>query len=414
MNYSIPFDENYAIINGTDVDYIVAMTKKAKVLQKHTRKISQLGGKDKRWQTRVNDEGTVRKIMAQTEKELYDKLYEFYYAKEMMSLKDLYPEWLQYKYKISNRPNNVHRLSTDFTKYYLNEPLSEEILNKPLAKVNSYDIKLWAGQLVKKYRMTKKQFGNVMVPLRQCLDMMQDKNIIVINPARNIRFDPGIFAPQQEKPPAETQIFFEDELQRVVKYSIDKAKETSDEMYLAIPLFVYTGVRPGECLGLKFKDFDKENSTVNIRRSFAVVEELNSDGSWSSRRFEVQDYLKKNAKPRVVVIPDSCFEIVRMIGEILKSKNIEREYLFKPYSPNNIERKLYRVCDSLNIRRRSLNKLRKTYVSRLINTGFDYDFIRKQAGHTTIQTTLNNYTFQTTRNEALLERLNNVVPNCTR
>lgn len=400
-------------IDLTDVGYIEFMNKKIQVLKVHTRKISQGGGADKRWFTRVDQDGTLKKIVAPTEKRLYEKLYEIYFSESLLSLSDIYPEWLQYKYKVSNRPNNVHRISTDFTRFYQDEPLSQELISKPLVHITPYDIKLWGSQLIKKYKFTKKQFGNVMVPLRQCIDLMVDKGLMATNPARIVRFDQGLFAPARVKPDAGTQIFFPDELELVLKTANIRASETNDEMYLAIPIYIYTGVRPGECLALKFSDFDSATNTVNITRSLAVKETLSEDGTWSGRHYEVQEYLKKNAKPRVIVVPDTIFDTLKQIKRILESKNITREYLFQPKSPNNIERKLYRICDSLNITRRSLNKLRKTYVSRLLNEQFDVDFVRRQAGHTTIQTTLNNYTFQTTRNEALIGKLNGVVPNCT-
>ena len=47
-----------------------------------------------------------------------------------------------------------------------------------------------------------------------------------------------------------------------------------------------------------------------------------------------------------------------------------------------------------------------TYVSTLLNHNFDLDFVRQQAGHSTLQTTLNHYTYSTTRQETLVQQLN--------
>ena len=41
----------------------------------------------------------------------------------------------------------------------------------------------------------------------------------------------------------------------------------------------------------------------------------------------------------------------------------------------------------------------------LLNNSFDPDFVRRQAGHKQLQTTLNNYTYSTTRDEANVEKL---------
>lgn len=396
------------IMYDTDVEELLRMTHKKQVLKQHKSKISQGGGRDKRWFTRAVDPltGESKKILAQTEDELYEKLYQIYFNPKVKSIRQLYPEWIQYKYKVSTRSNNVHRIDTDYKKYYLDEPLSQEILDKPITDITAYDIKLWSAQLVKKHNMTKKKFGNAMVVMRQIMDMMIDKDIMARNPARLVKFDNGMFAAPRIKPKASSQIFYADELEMILNRVDERARETCDEAFLAIPLMMYTGARPGECMAFEFDDFDRENNRVTICKSFVVEEKLLEDGTWTTREYKVADYLKKNAPPREIQVPDKCFEVVDQIRRILKSKGITRKNLFSVQTHNNIGLKLYYICDDLGIERRSPNKLRKTYVSNLLNDRFDPDFVRTQAGHTNIQTTLNNYTFSTTRDEELIKRLN--------
>ena len=134
-----------------------------------------------------------------------------------------------------------------------------------------------------------------------------------------------------------------------------------------------------------------------------------SDGSWAKRRYEIQEHLKKNAKPRTIQIPDICLKTVDDVRRILETKGICRDHLFDVQTPNNMEMKLYRICDELGIPRRSPHKLRKTYISMLLNRQFDADFARSQAGHSTLQTTYNSYTYSTTRDSELIEKLNSVI-----
>ncbi|MBR3245816.1 MAG: tyrosine-type recombinase/integrase [Parasporobacterium sp.] len=67
------------------------------------------------------------------------------------------------------------------------------------------------------------------------------------------------------------------------------------------------------------------------------------------------------------------------------------------------------MCRDLRIFRRSLHKCRKTYISNLLNNGVDPDFVREQAGHKDIQTTLNSYVYSTTRNDEKIKQLNNIL-----
>ena len=172
------------IISPDDACTIKTMIHKQKVLEVHKSKITRGGGKDSRWFTRVPAAGFPKGklVKAVNEDALIEKLYEYYFGVERkyetISLKELYPEWLAYKYEVSNRANNARRIDSDFTKYYLNEPLSAELIEKPIRRITPFDIKSWSGRLIKKYGLSRKQFGNIMVPFRQCLDMMVDKELI--------------------------------------------------------------------------------------------------------------------------------------------------------------------------------------------------------------------------------------------
>lgn len=394
------------ILSESEVDTIVTMTKKQEVLKIHKAKISQGKGKDKRYFTRVNG----KKITSATEKGLIDKLHDHYYSGlNSICIESFWQEWFDYKYKVSNRPSNVKRIWRDFQKYYLEDPLSEDFIRIPYKNITPYDVKLWASQLIKKHKLTRKQYGNIMVPLRQSIDLLVDRGILQTNPARNITIDRGLFSPEDEKPDSQTQIFFEDEVLLILTEAYKRASEYNDETYLAIPLCLYSGIRPGECFGLKKSDVNRKNNSLCIRRS--LVE--GADG-----KYKVEDYLKKNAKPRTIVVPDSVFDTVDMISRIRNTKANSRcepeeantNWLFNVKYPGNVDRKLYRICDDLGLVRRSLNKLRKTHISILLNNGFDLDFVRKRAGHTNIQTTLNNYTFSTTRDVDLVKRMEQCVP----
>ena len=424
----LSFLEECDIISADDVRSVEIMNKKTAVLEKHNHAIAQGTGKDKRWFSRVDDPLTkrARRIAASTEEALYNKLYDHYFVQPLysktagktsttrnkpyaeMSLREIYDDWIKYKLRTSSRANNIRRIDTDYKKFYLEESLSKDILDSPLSSIKPMDVKLWACSLIKKHNLTKKKFGNIMVILRQVMDFLMEQDLIKTNPTRMIRIDPGLYR-RDEKKPAETQIFYPDELQKVLELSFRLAEERQDESFLAIPMATYTGLRPSECLALSFDDFDEERNTLYVHQSLAVVDHRNPDGSWEKRRYACQEYLKKNAKPRLIIVPDKCFEILRHVKEILNRKGISRDHLFDVQTPNNLEMKLYRICDTLEIPRRSPHKLRKTYISTLMNHHMDADFARSQAGHSTLQTTLNCYTYATTRDEELINQLNSFV-----
>lgn len=83
--------------------------------------------------------------------------------------------------------------------------------------------------------------------------------------------------------------------------------------------------------------------------------------------------------------------IVRII--FIAENRILSPTLFEGVSESNVECKLYRLCQELNITKRSPHKWRKTYISHLLNNGVDPDFVREQVGHKDLQTTYNSYTY---------------------
>ena len=402
------------IIDPNEYRRYITMVMKEKVDKIHDHAISKGMGKDGRWFTNVRDPrtGKLKRVAGQTKEDVYQKLYDFYFVtpkkKKALTLRRVYPEWLRYRVATAGKTNSVHRQDTDFKRFYLDEPLSKKILDTPVTELTRATLKKWECEMIRKHEMTYKRATNIFSILRQVLDYLVDCEKLTKNIAREVRLDRTLYKPVN-KAPASTQIFYPDEVEKLMKLSYQKAQETQDENYLAIPLIRLLGLRIGECLALSFSDFDSSTNRIHIHSSLCVRDELKKDGTWASRSFQVEDALKKGAPPRDLLGSDEVFDLVKKVKVILFKKGIFRERLFETATQNNIQMKLYRMCDELGIERRSPHKLRKTYISMLLNNGIDPDFVRQQAGHKQLQTTLNNYTYSTTRDSEIVEKLNHLL-----
>jgi integrase len=396
------------------VSNIENMIKRTEVLKVHKYKISQGKGKDTRWFTRVPDDSKPdhrRKVFKSTEQDLYDYLYAFYNGllnKQKDTLKSIYPLWKNYKLSICNRENTVYRNDLDWKKYYLNEELSQELINKPIEKITRADIKSWAHQIIKKYEMTRKKYMNVQTIIKQVFEYLMDNEMLSKNPMEYLKIEPTMFRKTAKKP-AEKEVFYTDEIEAIIKRSKELAVETNDESYLAIPLFFLTGLRIGEILALSHNDFDRDHSSVFVHSSLCTQLQMKEDGTWSQRKYAIEDHLKRNAEPRTILVPAQVFELENQIRRMQMKKASLDSYLFHAKTPHVVAGKLYRLCDELGISRRSPHKCRKTYISNLLNKGMDADFVREQAGHKDLQTTLNCYTYSTTRNEEKVRHLEEIL-----
>ena len=65
------------------------------ILSKHKYKITQ--GKDGRWRTNIMVDGKRKMIVRKDRRKLEEDLEEFYGVDDDISMRELYPEWLEYK-----------------------------------------------------------------------------------------------------------------------------------------------------------------------------------------------------------------------------------------------------------------------------------------------------------------------------
>lgn len=404
------------IISSGDVQKIWNMNRREKISTVHPYEIYQGKGKDKRWFTYIIDDGKEnkrRKIARPTEEAMYDFLESLYKEQyetdyESITLMELYPEWRAYKDSMTNRTSYAYRITTDYRKFYVEEPLSQKILTTPLKTLNKIDMETWLYAVIKKHELTRKAYGNMSIILRQSLDYLVDKDVLAENIFRRIRVKKNVFKKVRKKE-ASTQIFYPDEVRQITETSFKLALQTDDEAYLAIPLFFESGMRLGECLGLRFSDCHERDNVLHLRYSMVSVHEIKADGTYGPRTFEIKDCLKHDGEERDILVTNRCFGIIRQVKTMLINKGIERERLFEVKTPASIEMKLYSICDELQIERRSPHKTRKTYISNLLNNGMDPDFVREQVGHKELKTTLNSYTYSTTRKIENLEKLKRII-----
>ena len=134
------------------------------------------------------------------------------------------------------------------------------------------------------------------------------------------------------------------------------------------------------------KKEDLLDRSVDVHRT--EIHYQNEDGE---NVYEVRDFPKTEAGIRTVLIPKQALWIVKEI----KRQNPFGEYVFmkngKRIRTYSFTWRLKSICQKLDIPVRSLNKIRKTYGTILLDSGAEESFIISQMGHTDIKTTKNYY-----------------------
>lgn len=147
------------------------------------------------------------------------------------------------------------------------------------------------------------------------------------------------------------------------------------------PLFFYcfevlywTGMREGELLALTVDDFDFEENTISITKTYQIINGEEHIGP------------TKTAKGnRVVKMPDRLAEEMKDYFKMCYDKTEARAF---PTSKYALTHAMQRGASCAGVKRIRIHDLRHSHISLLINLGFSAVDIAKRVGHESITITL--------------------------
>ena len=362
-----------------------------KIIDDHPFSISQ--GNDGRWRTRVLDESAKtgrRQIVKSTREKLEDAIVEHYLRTDerltriRMTLRDLYPKWLKYK-ALHNAETYIPRIESEWNRFYKDS----SIVDKPIRDLKKLELDEWAHSLIREHDMTKTQYYNMSLIMRQCLDYAVDLEIIDDNQFRKVNVDGRRMFRKVRKKKDSTQVYTKDEVIILFQKAWNDFEFSTRLVYKLAPLAMmfqfFTGVRIGELCALKFSDI--ENGILSVSRM------LQKDTD------KVVEHTK-NHEDREVILTDGALELVEIARKYQEEHGCKSEYIFsiteKPLKYREVNALLKKYCKSADILYRPSHSSRKTYISSLIDAGININTVRSYAGHADERTTYFNYCFDRT------------------
>lgn len=203
-----------------------------------------------------------------------------------------------------------------------------------------------------------------------------------------------------------------DELHKV----IEVAKES--DMYALILTEIYTGLRKGELLGLRWKDVDFDNHEIHVRHNLCRVNNTGVNDGCKTKLILMEPKTKKSI--RTIPLSESVVQVlkhhrIKQQKHIMKYRNVylDNDVVFPRADgtfddPREVLRRFHNILEKANVRKCRFHDLRHTFASILLNEGESMKVIQELLGHSTITTTMDIYSHvakQTKKNSIeLLEK----------
>lgn len=360
------------------------------------------------WFTNVDDASQPtgkRKIRRANEESFWDAMIDWYFThtEKNITFRQLFDKWINWK-TTPNNEANIKRIQTSWKAYYLNEPLSKKLLETPVSKITSLMLREWAESLMKIHQPDTKKFSRMFSIVNQCFEFASDEDIAIVNDntwqkARK-KLNKSLMS-QSSTPVDETQVFTDEERRQIkimVREDLIKYKHHPTSAGLQILFLFETGLRIGECCGLKWSDI--KNNRLYIRRQ--------ADNS------RVKEWTKTTSGYRDIPLTREAQRILKEVAEFNNEQGYTAEWIFQSNNPkydyrlsyNSADRKLRKLCTRLDSEMKSPHKCRKTCISTLLdNPNVNNRTVQRFAGHSDLATTYKFYNFERKSKEEQAEAI---------
>lgn len=351
-------------------------TKKEQVKKQHPYAITPPTKEGGRWQTWYKGpDGKRKNIKAQSEDELWNKLIPIYFSNshiDNMTFHELYEEWLEYKQTITNSPNTIKRHKQHYRKYF--EP--SILHSKKIRRIDELLLESECNRIVREFNLPRKEWTNVKTILNGMFSYAVRKKYLTMNPMENVQI--LVKFRQVVRKTGKTETYNSDELKNLNSYLDRMYSETQDTSFLAVKLNFLIGLRVGELVALKWKDYCNTDQQHHLH---IVREEVRNQ---DTNQYEVVEHTKTNRDRFVVLVPKAValVEKIERTGEYLFMRDGNR------ITSRQIAYVLEKYAERQGLATKSTHKMRKTFASNLNAKGVPLDCIRELLGHSDLNTTL--------------------------
>ena len=167
---------------------------------------------------------------------------------------------------------------------------------------------------------------------------------------------------------------------------------SKNNYYYGFLIALYTGVRLGELLALKWNNVDFENKVI-------VVEKCASTITKNHKTITIVDLPKTQSSIREIPISKSLCTILKSLKQNSKCDYVIASKKNSMVMPRAYQRAFADMLKRLKIRHYGFHALRHTFATRLLENGIDIKTISELMGHASPTITLNRYVHTNLQNK---------------
>jgi len=163
--------------------------------------------------------------------------------------------------------------------------------------------------------------------------------------------------------------------------------------FIVFLLAIYTGMRRGEILGLKWDDIDFDTKKIYLRRNLYYENKEN---------FQLKE-VKTKSSIRQIVLDDYVINHLKKHKQVTDEKKLLNKDYFRdynlvcscddgtPFQPQNVGANFRKITKQIGLKPIRFHDLRHSHATNLLKLGVNPKVIQERLGHKSIQITLDIY-----------------------
>lgn len=288
--------------------------------------------------------------------------------------KDFVVEWFNTEYKLE-----VGETTFENRKYMLPKHLIPYFNTTPIGKITYKDLNAFYAQKVEKEKLSEKTVREMHHILSMAFQYGVEEGLLKANPAKKAK-------PPKPKGKEINPWTYDS----VIKF-LDQVEGTNrDAIYF---LAVFSGMRRGELLGLKWTDINLGEGIISVQRSLAYTSKKglflkNPKTKSSRRRIEISHLVVEKLKEHKT---KQDLHKKQMGNEYEDQDLVFPNIMGKLADPRKLLRDFYKQMSRAGVPRITFHDIRHTHATLLLLNGENPKVVQERLGHADISVTLNIY-----------------------